>query len=210
MANNNSVLQQTAEITQQLAETMATLNQSNATQMLADNALIDGTENYAYNQKIVNQIYAQTVAINNTNFTVQQTTQLYQIAQQCLSYGGPAIYDAQNIYGLINPQAVFSGQWCYNGSRMINEEAAENDFTTDFAVSLYPNPTNQSFNINVVNTNGIYAKIMDLQGRAFGNQIVLTSTDTNVDVSNWEKGFYIISFYDRQNKCLSSKKLIVY
>ncbi len=140
----------------------------------------------------------------------QQTAQLYQIAQQCLSYGGPAIYDAQNLYGLINPQVVFSGQWCYNGSRMINEEAVANVTTTDFEVSLFPNPTNQSFNITVANTDGSYAKVMDLQGRNCGDLINLITTDTSVDVSHWQKGFYIISFYDKQHKCLTSKKLIVY
>ncbi|MEL6810721.1 MAG: DUF4397 domain-containing protein [Bacteroidota bacterium] len=79
------------------------------------------------------------------------------------------------------------------------------DFDTN-AFAIYPNPTSDNLNIKGQNSTGYTVSVIDMQGRVL-NEVILTSEETSVDVSNLAQGIYNIVFFEG-TKLLGSKKFI--
>jgi hypothetical protein len=149
LANSNEALKQQiqalAESNENLANSAKWYHQNNANTALNKNAIITTNDNYEANQKTVHQIYARTIATGNADFTPTEITVLYNIAQQCLSYGGPAVLEAQALYKLIDPTLIFENVPCYMGGNrwgFDDEKVVEN-----VDILVYPNPVNEQINI---------------------------------------------------------------
>lgn len=57
------------------------------------------------NEKLFNELYLQTVAIGNTDFSASQKQQLESLVYQCPADGGAVIYRARSLYQLIETKA---------------------------------------------------------------------------------------------------------
>lgn len=74
------------------------------------NANIGTTELIESNEKLVNEIYLAVIGKDVDTFTVDQSTTLFYIADQCPMVGGNAVYKARAIYRLINDTISFDDQ----------------------------------------------------------------------------------------------------
>ncbi|MBZ0206654.1 MAG: hypothetical protein K8H89_10035 [Flavobacteriales bacterium] len=76
----------------------------------AANANIGTTELMEANEKQVNEIYLTVIAKEVDTFTVDQTTTLFYIVNQCPMVGGNAVFKARSMYRLINDTIAFDDQ----------------------------------------------------------------------------------------------------
>lgn len=76
---------------------------------------------------------------------------------------------------------------------------------------IYPNPTNQTLNIQFTNLNIQYPviKIHNITGQQVLTQTIHTQ-NYSVDVSNLSKGYYIISVSDATGNMVGSQSVVVY
>ncbi len=94
----------------------------------------------AENERLVNNIYLNTIAINLFEFTDIQAQTLWQISQQCPMSGGNAVFRARSLYALID-KTVF-----YDDAKICNDVGIEariagNDISDKSNAWIYPNPT---------------------------------------------------------------------
>lgn len=99
----------------------------------------------------------------------------------------------------LNSSTPYTGNSCFNYSS-INELSTENN-----TFIIYPNPTNNYFNIESVQNISNYfcnISILDITGReVFNNQ---TTLPAQIDLSGFEKGIYYVKITD-ENSSSSSK-----
>ncbi len=69
--------------------------------------------------------------------------------------------------------------------------------TTNFNLSIYPNPADEFLKIKG-NTKNLYYSIFDVSGRKIKSDYNFSSN--KIDISNIDEGFYIIKFSDGKNK----------
>lgn len=97
---------------------------------------------------------------------------------------------------------TLDGSW-YN---TIKEEYFWNNFLSveniynDNEISIYPNPASDF--INILAENFVKAEIIDISGT-----VIISSTKSQVDISNLENGLYIV--FIKTNKNISTKKIII-
>ncbi len=70
-------------------------------------------------------------------------------------------------------------------------------------ISLYPNPANSIANISGITADFFTVTIYDMSGR-----VVLVSTDSQFDISELNKGVYLVDVRDENNESLFTEKLI--
>lgn len=85
-----------------ICNTLYNTQLSESQQAKATNLMINYTNLPEENEQIVNDIYLETVALGNQNFTTRQIEILYDIAHQCPEIGGTSVYRARSIYALID------------------------------------------------------------------------------------------------------------
>jgi hypothetical protein len=172
--------------------------------------MVTTNSNYASNQKTVHQIYARTIATGNADFTPTEINALYNIAQQCLSYGGPAVLEARPMYALIDPTIHFESVPCNLGGNRwgLNDEA---ETKTD-ELLVYPNPANDIFNIylptetlthvevEIYNLTGINIKSYKFENA--NNTMQIVTSDLN-------QGLYVVKVNGNNNFYKSVKVQII-
>ena len=78
---------------------------------------------------------------------------------------------------------------------------------TDEIISVYPNPTNGSFNINVTeNMLSSNMKVTDVTGRVVYNTTI-NSLNTTIDLSAADKGVYLITLV-KDSKEITQKIIV--
>ncbi len=103
-----------------------------------ENRDIPLNEEYEYNEYFVNDIYLNTVASGEYQFTDEQKEELLLIAEQCPYSGGPAVYNARSLYHLVDPTADWDDDalCLYYGIQPRLKNPNQNLNQT-----LFPNPT---------------------------------------------------------------------
>jgi hypothetical protein len=114
------------------------------------NNSLTGTGVFRTNEKTVNDIYLQTVAIGNTTFSTNQLTLLQSIAAQCPLSGGEAVLRARDILALApgTPQFYNNVNTCGNSARPSQDRTEQADLG-DY-VQVRPNPASESILIRYI------------------------------------------------------------
>ena len=130
--------------------TIANTRLSLANSMLSQNNSLSGTGDYRTNEKTVNSIYLQTVAVGNNTFSTTQLSTLQSIAAQCPLSGGEAVLRARDILALAQGTSLFynNANTCGNGARPSRDRTEQADLG-DF-VQVRPNPASESITIRYV------------------------------------------------------------
>jgi hypothetical protein len=159
-------------------------------------------------ERDIAKIYLQYFTHNDdTLISTADIDRLIEIANKCPIVSGYAVYDAQALLRILNPEIEFD--WLANceDPSLRTEEEYTNDYDTTFAIVpiLYPNPVN-----NILNISGLSGKekiiIYNTQSQilkemiAIGNQIAISTHD----LSN---GVYTLSILSIESTVV--KKFVV-
>ncbi len=81
------------------------------------------------------------------------------------------------------------------------------DYDVDYEANIYPNPTSDMLNVEVVNFENVNYAMYDATGRivSFGK---LSEVITQINVEHLESGSYNLELSDAQNNSLKNFKLI--
>ncbi|MBL7982139.1 MAG: hypothetical protein JNL52_10070, partial [Flavobacteriales bacterium] len=130
------------------------------------NAMLGATELTETNSKTVNEIYLNTVAKDVDEFTVQQTDNLFEVANQCPLLGGDAVFMARALYYLIDPEQEFDDPALCLQQGLITKNLKEGP---NERLSIVPNPTNGKATL-VLSTPLVYGGQLFMYG-AMGSEI---------------------------------------
>ena len=124
--------------------TIANTRLSLANSMLSQNNSLSGTGDYRTNEKTVNSIYLQTVAVGNNTFSASQLTTLQSIAAQCPLSGGEAVLRARDILALAQGTPLFYNNVnsCGSGARPSRDRTEQ--FQAGNFIQVRPNPASEN------------------------------------------------------------------
>jgi hypothetical protein len=203
-----------------LLQGISTLKDAQADAIKADNATLQDTEAWAYNQKQVQEIYLSTVAKESMQLDSIQKATLQSIAAQCPLSGGDAVYAARSLYAAIenvvydDPQICWAQGISYRPSVPQSPKVSETVNLKDGTIKVYPNP---AYNYLVVESNKATTNnqnrilITDIVGK-----IVYDSGYTSDSSNKWfistqyyHSGMYILRLFDGENLLHTEKINII-
>ncbi len=112
-----------------------------ATSLLSQNNALGGFADHLLNEKTVNSIFLQTLAVGNSAFSEAQATSLENIANQCPLSGGEAVLQARDMLALVQPAPVY-----YDDNLLCNptprpaERGLRVENASTAVISIFPNP----------------------------------------------------------------------
>jgi hypothetical protein len=164
-----------------------------AASLLAMNGNLTGSAPYQVNEKTVNNVFLQTVALDNPIFTPAQTALLTSVATQCPLSGGEAVLRARALLNLnFETPIVYNDAIC-NGQRPSGERN-ETGIAKGVTLKIYPNPASDRLNLEyskLENTGDIQLALYDTFGRVV-REVALTNKEGKVqlDVQTLPEGIY--------------------
>lgn len=183
------------------------------------NSSIISSEIPELNYKAVNEIYLNTIGINNFTLSTSQIASLVSIALQCPYSGGPAVYSARTMlkFGNINMSYDdYTVCWSQGIYRKASPTQNQNDEvlggTGGFKIALSPNPADAEINVYYTGlaTNSATLEIINLAGELVLKRIELPSikTSTTINTSTLANGVYLLKVFENSH-CLSQTKLVI-
>lgn len=114
----------------------------------AANGSISANEVFEANEKDINSLFLETVAIGIDTFTEAQITSLWALANQCPLSGGGAVFKARSLYSLIDPLVKYQDEELCNSEP---EEGPEpiNRPETATKFQLIPNPAKDELRVKL-------------------------------------------------------------
>ncbi len=164
-----------------------------AANLLAMNGNLLGSATYQVNEKTVNGVFLQTVALDNPILSPAQTASLASIATQCPLSGGEAVLRARALLNLnLETPVVYNDAIC-NAQRPSGERN-EASIAKGVMLKIYPNPASDMLNIEyskLENAGDIQFALYDTYGRVV-REVPLTNKEgkVQVDVQNLPEGIY--------------------
>lgn len=121
-----------------------------------------------------------------------------------------SVHDETSLLKVTNHNTVhlYTVTWTIN-----NTSLGIKDITStiaNYAITMHPNPTNGivNFNFESDNTSKLNVKILSLEGKLIKTLTLTNYTTQQVDISNLNKGIYLVNFYTNK-QLITSKKLVV-
>ena len=143
--------------------------------------------------------------------TKSELDQLRQIAVLCPYTEGIAVYQARRVlheFGdrlLVNECEISNTD--QSGASKVRIKVSD---SSNFAITIFPNPTNQSTNLYFeTSKEGTFSiEIIDLIGKCIKLKSVLPNINNNFDVSEMQSGVYFIRLFE-EDKLIQTQKLVV-
>ena len=161
-----------------------------ATSLLTLNAALTGSANYQVNEKLVNQIFLQTIAIGSLDFSETQIALLEGIAALCPLSDGEAVLRSRALLQLLQgaPADYDDLSICGGGER-----SSRKQMTGQSSIRVYPNPANDVLSIDFQGIGEISGQF--LMFNALGQiikEIALHSNDgtTQLPLHGFSDGVY--------------------
>lgn len=198
---------------QELNAEIKTLKASKRVLANLNNNAIDPENIVSYNTKVITGIYLSEIyGVDSVDLNSSLTT-LASIANQCPLIGGPAVYWARGIYEMVVSGVVYDDDSVCaiisNERRGVNPNLnlviANKTLASDERIRTYPNPTDGTYTIEVETSNlNAIAQIYDVLGKVVFEQKITTKIST-LDLSNLNKGTYIVSILNETGNIYRSK-----
>lgn len=179
--------------------------------LISQNNAVNVVESFDAYEQIVNDIYLNTVALGNSEFTSEQSQILSGIANSCAYEHGQAVYAARALYALVDPFAVYEEEeLCVQPQYRIGVQNEELLKATTAVLNVFPNPSKDEITIQFENLD--FSKqltIQDLTGREL-RQISLNSDvqSISLDLTDVKSGIYVLSGFDRFGATISKRFII--
>ncbi len=144
------------------------------------------------NEKFINQINFQFITFGN-DALVNYYNEILGVAEQCPTYGGPAVYRARTLLALLNDSLSFEDA-CSQYSSSRNQLANQHNKLTP-KISIVPNPANNKINIILAEA---FKGICQIEiSNSLGESVLLEQKNCNdksviVSVSDLKPGVYSV------------------
>ena len=175
------------------------------------NRQIVTSETYEENERLVNEIFLQTLAIGKEPEGTA-ITELEHIAVQCPYTGGPAVFRARSLLADRTELAFPDDMDC---GAVTGERAVATDVGTvekDSPVfSVFPNPTDNRFTVRVDKGAKVprELRVMDVNGRLpLQQKMTEGQIEIDLQVGHLPRGIYLLQVYE-EGKEVYSEKLIL-
>ena len=118
-----------------------------AANLLTLNAALTGSASYQVNEKLVNQVFLQTLAVGNLEFSEAQVSTLEGIAALCPLSDGEAVLRARAMLMQLESEPAIYDDFviCYGGER--SENKLKTPGASVQSLQLYPNPSSDAVTI---------------------------------------------------------------
>jgi len=176
------------------------------------NNSLTGTGDFRTNEKTVNDIYLQTVAVGNTTFSTNQLTALQSIAAQCPLSGGEAVLRARDMLALTQNVPIFyydATNCSANGLRP-SQDRIETNLLGDF-VEVQPNPASESVTVKYELSDEVNHHIvfMTVYGQVMSDILLNGKAgEITISIGNLPTGIYWYAV-SGSNASVTSGKLII-
>ena len=192
--------------------------QQEITQLLLDstadiNAAIIPESYWEENEQDVNNIYLNTVAAGNFDFTATQKQTLEEIAALCPLTGADAVYKARSLVYSYNPTATFDDETnCPTGYayRLAKKDTARKASAVE-TVMLYPNPNSGILNVTLATRleGPFLINIYNIIGQRV-YVIETSSKELKIDLSSTAitSGLYLLEAVNVEGNYLAKSKFI--
>ncbi|MBK9673443.1 MAG: hypothetical protein IPO70_14705 [Bacteroidetes bacterium] len=166
--------------------------------LISDNNAISNSTPFQQYEKIVNDIYLNTIAKGIYYFTSLQKQQLFDIAHLCPLAGGKAVYMARSIYAFINSyqnyeDATVCHQAGFERKAELKKEAKNSD-ANDLNITVSPNPARDylTINNNCNPIDQINFQLFNSLSEKVIDKVLLTN---RIDIRNLNNGIYHYSVF---------------
>jgi PKD repeat protein len=146
----------------------------------------------------------QGVKLNDNYYSDAELKALLVIDASKVDMTKPGVYFVS--YSLTDP----SGNKALTAQRLVQvvDFTGIEELGSNTNLSVYPNPSNGMFTVSAKNnTNITNIKVMDILGKVVYSQSMKTN-NTQVDITNMNKGLYMIILEDDNNKSYSGKIVV--
>jgi Secretion system C-terminal sorting domain len=168
---------------------------ADATDLMADNAVLSTTAQQVANSKLVNTIELNATAMANPQLGVVEIQNLQSVAAQCPLVGGRAVFVARALLagqGFVTDydnQAICAQQNI--AYRTQPNATSPNPSKGGEYLRLFPNPANTNLSIQPQAANNASVTICDTYGRAVYTN-TFNSHNLNISTTDWAAGVYIV------------------
>ncbi|MEQ1746722.1 MAG: T9SS type A sorting domain-containing protein [Saprospiraceae bacterium] len=165
--------------------------------LLAQNAALPATESFETNEKTVNAVVLQTLALGLTTLTNEQRTNLEAVAAQCPMADGEAVLHARALLALYEgyDPAAYDDSTACNSLRPGTTLSVPGNLTYG-KVLVYPNPAQQVLHVRLdqVDDSLLVFSLYNTMGQLAAQQIISNASKvTEIPVGNLPDGMYYFS-----------------
>jgi len=189
------------------------LRDSSSSFLQTENGLLPSFKLYEQNEKIINDIYFSTLARGIDTFTVSQTADIYEIANQCPISGGKGVYYARSLLRLIDDSTDFDDKFLCFAEGIEYRQAQTQNLIKESEWDIFPNPANNA--ISLQNTNPILGEIhliwVNLLGITVAQQsISMKGNEQIISTAFLPDGIYYLQIKQDGNNTISKKVVITH
>lgn len=179
---------------QTLSQTMKTERQNEVANLSSINAVITTTRQMETNERVVNNIYLQTVGKDIYTLNSTQVSSLESIIYQCPLAGGSAVFKARSLYTLHSMQLWYNDDSLCNLVNMEWRHSQTTNIDKMDKLQVYPNPTEGeiTFDFELVTQQQGELLLYNLQGQEVFKYKIPTETDKfTINLSSLVTGMYM-------------------
>ena len=165
--------------------------QSTVTQLLSQNAVLDGSTQYGWNEKRYNEIALIWLAGTEPDSAAE--ADLRKMAQTCLPDGGRAVLDARGLCAVWLKEYYDEGN-CANLQPRSSGEGATAEMEASPELRIVPNPANDIVWISLQGgtAEGQQVQVFSMDGRQVFSGKLPDSGNLAIPVKGWQGGLYIV------------------
>jgi Secretion system C-terminal sorting domain len=178
---------------------------------LVTNAAINSQLDHETAEKIVNEIYLNTLAKGLSEFDVNQIQLLQLVSAQCPDVAGIVVYQARAMYKLVAQVDILDKSTCFNNANNLELQTSSEQLANTNGVLLYPNPAHTEINLQLIKPLAINAKITIYNSLGQLMQTQIVSNETNkllINVQHLPNGLYTLQVSSEINPIVKSFVII--
>jgi PKD repeat protein len=183
---------------------MERLKTNSAANILYANAAIAPVEIPEQNEKIINEVYLQTIGSGIYSLEEYLAESVLAVAEQCPYSGGKSVYRARALYRLYDSQKQFNDEFACKSTSSNQQGVRTNE------INLVPNPAAERVAVYYSSSQGVCnLQILELTGKLIKN-VSLPCDKKVYEFSVYEltEGIYFVSVSNNDH-LIGRKKLIV-
>ncbi|MEM1322247.1 MAG: T9SS type A sorting domain-containing protein [Bacteroidota bacterium] len=189
-----------------LVEQLADEREKTVTDIVTDNSTLSDGEVFEANQKAFNQVYLETVASGDFDFSTAQVATLEDIANQCPWSGGDAVFYARSLLageGLVHYDDELL---CDDSQPRVG--ALEPAELAEGGMVAYPNPAQRLLTLELVQPVAEPQQLMvsnSLGQVVYETRISASQKQIHLDISRWQNGLYLCTLIDKEGQSFTEK-----
>ncbi|MEN0050029.1 MAG: T9SS type A sorting domain-containing protein [Bacteroidota bacterium] len=185
--------------------------ENSLTSIIFDNSLISVENDLARNEKIINNIYLQSLTRRELPLKDLQKELLFSVANQCPKSGGRYVYRARTLYNLLVQHKHFDdSELCTAASIENRTNKPKIELPTDRTIKIYPNPSSNQLTVEISDfndTSDFSVELYQMTGKQVQSNSIQTRS-TNIPISQLDNGVYILILYENGRR-IKSKKIVI-